>query len=70
MINFSGFILYMESIKAIQAQNLYRVNPINLFENRQQRNTQQNIFAYQSGFNLNHPAAQSPFRANNLDILA
>ena len=60
----------MESIKAIQAQNIYRVNPNNLFENRNRQNRDTNIFARQSGFNLNHPQAQSPTLANSLDFLA
>lgn len=59
----------MESIKAIQAQNIYRVNPVTLFGERQPQK-QNNIFANTSGFNLNHPAAQSPTTANNLDLLA
>jgi hypothetical protein len=58
----------MESIKAIQAQNIYRVNPITLFRQPQQKDN--NIFANVSGFSLNHPAAQDQFRANNLDLLA
>ena len=57
----------MESIKAIQAQNIYRVNPVNFFERRQPNN---NIFAQVSGFNLNHPSAQNEFNANKLDVLA
>lgn len=60
----------MESIKAVQAQNIYRVNPINFFENRQQRNAQTNIFAGNSGFSPSHPAIQSPTTARSLDILA
>ena len=59
----------MESIKAIQAQNIYRVNPVTFFEQKkpQQKN---NIFSQVSGFNLNHPSAQNAFTANNLDLLA
>ena len=55
----------MESIKAIQSQNIYRVNPINLFEKRKKKN---NIFA--QNYNLFHPQAKSPTTANYLDILA
>ena len=60
----------MESIRAIQAQNIYRVNPVNLFENRNRQNSEKNIFSQNFGFNLNHPQAQSPTNANALDILA
>lgn len=60
----------MESIKAVQAQNIYRVHPVNLFENRQQRNAQTSIFAGNSGFSPSHPAVQSPTTARSLDILA
>lgn len=59
----------MESIKAIQAQNIYKVNPVAFFGERQTQK-QNNIFANISGFNLNHPAAQNPTTANNLDFLA
>ncbi len=60
----------MENIKAIQAQNIYRVHPVNLFENRKQQNAQTNIFAGNSGFSPSHPAVQSPTIAKSLDILA
>lgn len=57
----------MESIKAIQANNIYRVNPVNLFENRKQ-NT--NLFS-QSEYNLNHPKTfGSATNGNHLDFLA
>jgi len=56
----------MESIKAVQAQNIYRVNPITLFAQRQKEN---NIFAQVSGFNLNHPNVKNQTTANNLDFL-
>lgn len=59
----------MESIKAIQAQNIYRVNPVTLFGERQSQK-QNNIFANIPQFNLSHPAAQSQTTANNLDFLA
>lgn len=59
----------MESIKAIQAQNIYRVNPITLTGQRQPQN-ENNIFAKTSGFSLNHPAARNATTANNLDFLA
>ena len=59
----------MESIKAVQAQNIYRVNPVALFEERKPQKDN-NIFAQVSGFNLNHPVAQNSTTANNLDLLA
>lgn len=61
----------MNGIEAIQQQQIYRVNPINLFERREQSGRQENIFAQQNGFNLNHPVvAGSPVQARNLDLLA
>lgn len=57
----------MESIKAIQAQNIYKVNPVAFFGERQPQK-ENNIFS--SGFNPNHPVAQNNTTANNLDILA
>ena len=67
-MRFSGFYLFMESIKAIQAQNIYRVNPVTLFRERQPHNT--NIFSNQNNFNLNRPVAQNETVANHLDLLA
>ena len=63
----------MNGIEAIQQQQIYRVNPVNLFERREQssRSDFANIFANQSNYNLNHPAvAGSPTQARNLDLLA
>lgn len=59
----------MESIRAIQAQNIYKVNPVNLFERREQKE-KNNIFAQNFNFNLDHPQAKSPTLANSLDLLA
>lgn len=57
----------MNGIKAIQPYNIYRVNPINLFEDRKQ-NT--NLFA-QSQYNLNHPkTAGNNTNSGHLDFLA
>lgn len=69
MIKISGFVLYMESIKAIQAQNIYRVNPVALNGERPPQK-ENNIFAQVSGFNPNHPAVRCASIANNLDFLA
>ena len=59
----------MESIKAIQAQNIYKVNPVT-FNPSQREPRENNIFAGISGFNLNYPAAQNETTANSLDLLA
>ncbi len=57
----------MNSINAIQPYNIYRVNPVNLFENRKQ-NT--NMFA-QYQYNLNHPNVTGNNTNNgHLDFLA
>lgn len=57
----------MNSINAIQPYNIYRVNPVNLFENRKQ-NT--NMFA-QHQYNLNHPNVTGNNTNNgHLDLLA
>lgn len=67
MNKFSGFILYMNGIKAIQPNLIYKVNPVNLFENRKQKS---NLFA-QSEYNLNHPKVFGhETQANHLDFLA
>lgn len=57
----------MNSINAIQPYNIYRVNPVNLFENRKQ-NT--NMFA-QHQYNLNHPnVTENNTNNGHLDFLA
>ncbi len=67
MNKISGFILYMNSVKAIQPNNIYRVNPVNLFENRKQNS---NLFN-NSEYNLNHPKVfGSETQARTLDFLA
>ncbi len=72
--NFSGFILYMNGIDAIQRNNIFRVNPINLFENRSKNDEfKSGLFEQQTNknFNLNHPkVAGSETQARNLDFLA
>jgi len=65
----------MNGIDAIQQQQIYRVNPVNLFERREQNNNPKsygNIFTQgQFGYNLEHPVvAGSPTQARNLDLLA
>ena len=57
----------MNGINAVQSYNIYRVNPVNLFEDRKQ-NT--NLFA-QSQYNLNHPkTAGNNTNSGHLDFLA
>lgn len=63
----SGFILYMNSVKAIQPNSFYRINPISMFTDCRQY---KNLFA-QSEHNLNHPKVfGSETKANHLDFLA
>lgn len=69
----------MNSIDAIQPNNNYRVNAVNLFENRNQNNARTNnifstgLFAQQTNenYNLNHPRViGSETQARSLDLLA
>ena len=62
-------------ISAIQPNNLFRVNAINLFENRNQNSNNymnSGLFSQQSNgeYNLTHPKANNDIRARNLDLLA
>lgn len=66
MIKISGFYLYMNSVKAIQPNSFYRINPISMFTGRQY----ENLFA-QSEHNLNHPKVFGhETNAKHLDFLA
>lgn len=57
----------MNSVKAIQPNSFYRINPISMFTDRKQY---ENLFA-QSEHNLNHPKVfGSETKANHLDFLA
>ena len=66
----------MNSIDAIQPNNIYRVNAVNLFENRNQNNARTNnifstgLFAQQTNenYNLNRNSSQK-FRFACLNIL-
>ena len=64
----------MKGIEAIQQQYIYRVNPVNLFEQRPSQSEIQrsNIFASSnSEFSLNHPVVSGGSgRAESLDLLA
>lgn len=69
----------MNGIDAIQPNNIYRVNAVNLFENRNQANARTNnifstgLFTQQTNdnYNLNHPRViGSETQAKSLDLLA
>ncbi len=68
----------MNRIDAIQSNNIFRVNAVNLFENGRQNRGVKNIFdsglfARQDNenYNLNHPrVAGSETTAKSLDLLA
>lgn len=66
----------MNGIKPIQPNNIYRVNPINFFEQRQSSNSSgysynANMFSKNDGYNLNYPKhSGSETRAKHLDLLA
>lgn len=66
----------MSGIKPIQPNNIYRVNPINFFENRQKQdfasyNYNANMFSKNDGYNLNYPKhSGSENKAKFLDLLA
>ena len=68
----------MNGIDAIQPNNIFRVNAVNLFENgRQNRGVQNNfdtgLFARHDNneYNLNHPRViGSETQARHLDLLA
>lgn len=65
----------MNTIDAIQRQNIFRVQPVNLFENRGQQEGNKfdsGLFTAQDNniFNLNHPKVSgSETQARNLDLL-
>lgn len=56
----------MNSVKSIQPNYIYRVNPVNLFENKNRQNSDK-ISSQDGKFNLNHP--KNP-QGNRLDFLA
>ncbi len=68
----------MNGIEAIQPNNIFKVNPVNLFENRPQKSAVSNrfdsgLFARQdnNSYNLNHPrVVGSETQAKHLDLLA
>ena len=68
----------MNGIEAIQSNNIFRVNAVNLFENSRQNKAAANrfdtgLFAQQTNYNynLNHPRViGSETQARHLDLLA
>ena len=68
----------MNGIEAIQPNNIFRVNAVNLFENSRQNRAVTNrfdsgLFAQQTNenYNLNHPRViGSETQAKHLDLLA
>ena len=67
----------MNGIEAIQPNNIFKVNAVNLFENRRQNPAVSNrfdsgLFARQdnNNYNLNHPrVVGSETQAKHLDLL-
>lgn len=69
----------IKGIDAIQSNNIYKVNAVQLFGNLRQAQMENNPFnsslfgeQLNGNYNLNHPrvAGESSFQANNLDLLA
>ena len=67
----------INGIDRVQPNNIFKVNPVQLFENNRQSRTENNpfnsgLFARQTNetFNLNHPRTAGGAQTNNLDLLA
>lgn len=67
----------INGIDRVQPNNIFKVNPVQLFENNRQSRTENNpfnsgLFTQQTNetFNLNHPRTAGGAQANNLDLLA
>lgn len=67
----------IDGIKAVQANNIFKVNPVQMFENSRQNRTENNLFnsslfAQQTNgnYNLSHPRVAGGTSANSLDLLA
>lgn len=68
----------INGIKAVQPNNIFKVNPVQLFDNNnKQYRTENNpfnssLFSQQTNgnYNLNHPRVAGGASANNLDLLA
>lgn len=68
----------IDGIKAVQPNNIFKVNPVQLFgDNNRSSRTENNpfnssLFSQQTNgnYNLNHPRVVGGASANNLDLLA
>ena len=67
----------INGIDRVQPNNIFKVNPVQLFENNRQSRTENNpfnsgLFTQQTNetFNLNLPRTAGGAQANNLDLLA
>lgn len=67
----------INGIDRVQPNNIFKVNPVQLFDNNRQNRTENNpfnsgLFVQQTNetFNLNHPRTAGGAQANNLDLLA
>ena len=67
----------INGIDRVQPNNIFKVNPVQLFENNRQSRTENNpfnsgLFAQQTNetINLNHPRTAGAAQANNFDLLA
>lgn len=67
----------IDGIKAVQANNIFRVNPVQMFENNRQNRTESNPFSFglfaqqtNENYNLSHPRVAGGVAANSLDLLA
>ena len=66
----------INGIDRVQPNNIFKVNPVQLFENNRQSRTENNpfnsgLFSQQTNgnYNLNHPRVAGGASANNLDLL-
>lgn len=68
----------IDGIKAVQPNNIFKVNPVQLFGDNNRTNRTENnpfnssLFSQQTNenYNLNHPRVAGGASANNLDLLA
>lgn len=67
----------IDGIKAVQPNNIFKVNPVQLFGDNRSNRTENNpfnsgLFTQQTNgnYNLNHPRVAGGASANNLDLLA
>ncbi len=68
----------INGIDKIQPNNIFRVNPVQLFDNNNRQNRTENnpfnssLFSQQTNgaYNLSHPRVAGGAQANSLDLLA